>query len=118
MYRHFFEFKKYPFCNTPDTEFFFESENHTEALASLVYVINERKGFAAITGEIGSGKTIVSRKLINNLNSSVEIGLIPNTCIREDNFLKVICEEFHLPTKDRSEVELLSSLNAYLLVSL
>lgn len=118
MYRHFFGFQKYPFCNTPDTEFFFESESHIEALASLVYAINERKGFATITGEIGSGKTIVSRKLINNLNTDVEVGLIPNTCIREDNFLKVICEEFHLPTKDCAEAELLSSLNDFLLESL
>ncbi len=118
MYRKFFKFKKYPFCNTPDTEFFYESENHTEALSSLIYAIKERKGFATITGDIGAGKTIISRKLLNKLESNVEVGLIPNTCIREDNFLKVICDEFHLPTKDFSEVELLSSLNEYLLRSL
>lgn len=118
MYRNYFNFNKYPFCNTPDTDFFYESENHIEALSCLVYAINERKGFAVITGEIGSGKTIVSRKFLNKLDGDVEVGLIPNTCIREDNFLKVICDEFNLPTRDKTEVELLSDLNEYLLESL
>jgi len=118
MYRNYYGFKKYPFCNTPDTEFFFESDHHVEALSNMVYVINERKGFAAITGEIGSGKTILSRKLINQLSENVEIGLIPNTCLRDEEFLKAICEEFKITISDSSEASLLSSINNFLLTSL
>lgn len=118
MYRNFYGFSKYPFCNTPDTEFFFESEHHLEALSSLIYTISEKKGFAAIAGEIGSGKTTISRKLINQLGQDVEVGLIANTCLREEDFLKAICEEFRLDTAGKNESDLLSGLNEFLLKNL
>lgn len=113
MYRNFYGFSKYPFCNTPDTEFFFNSEKHTEALAHLTYVITERKGFAVITGDVGAGKTIVSRELLNRIHSNLEVGLLTNTCLKEDDFLKAICEEFNLPTQDIPNGQLLSSLNDF-----
>lgn len=113
MYRNFYGFKKYPFCNTPDTEFFFNSEKHTEALAHLTYVISERKGFAVITGDIGAGKTIVSRELLNRLDINLEVGLLTNTCLKEDDFLQAICEEFNIPTENKQTGQLLSSLNDF-----
>ena len=57
MYEQFFGFTEKPFTTTPDSRFFFPSEKHSEALNSLLYAINERKGFVVITGEIGAGKT-------------------------------------------------------------
>lgn len=113
MYRNFYNFTKYPFCNTPDTEFFFNSEKHTEALANLTYVISERKGFSVITGDIGAGKTIVSRELLNRMDPNLEVGLITNTCLKEDDFLKAICEEFNLPAQNLTPGQLLSSLNDF-----
>ena len=61
MYNKFYGFKESPFNLTPNSRFFFASHKHTEALDSLVYAINQRKGFVVITGEIGSGKTTVCR---------------------------------------------------------
>ncbi|MFZ2603444.1 MAG: ATPase, partial [Candidatus Omnitrophota bacterium] len=63
MYKKFYGFSEKPFNMTPDSKFFFPSSKHTEALSSLLYSINERKGFVMITGEIGAGKTTVSRTL-------------------------------------------------------
>ena len=57
LYAAFYGFTLMPFGVTPDTRFFFPSSRHTEALASLIYTVTERKGFALLTGEIGSGKT-------------------------------------------------------------
>jgi len=113
MYRNFYRFSKYPFCNTPDTGFFFEFQNHSQALTFLEESISEKRGFAAILGEDGSGKTFISRKLINLLDETAEVGWIPNTCLREEDFLKAICEEFKLPTQDKTEADLFASLNDF-----
>ncbi len=59
MYEKFYNFKENPFNMTPDPRYFYPSEKHLEALDSLIYAINSRKGFVVITGEIGSGKTTV-----------------------------------------------------------
>ena len=61
MYQDYFQFHLLPFENTPDPRFFYESEQHREALAAIEYTIRMRKGFVLITGEIGSGKTTVGR---------------------------------------------------------
>ena len=63
-----------PFNLTPNSRFFFEGNKHKEALDSLLYAINQRKGFIVITGEIGSGKTTVSRALINKLDEKYRSG--------------------------------------------
>ena len=65
MYNKHFGFKRAPFNLTPNSHFYFKSAKHTEALSTLLYAVNERKGFVVITGEIGSGKTTVCRALIN-----------------------------------------------------
>ena len=67
MYENFYNLKEKPFNMNPDSRFFFPSERHTEALSNLLYTVNERRGFAVITGEIGSGKTTVCRTLFNKL---------------------------------------------------
>lgn len=63
MYQDYFGFGLPPFENTPDPRFFYESEQHREALAAIEYTIRMRKGFVLITGDIGSGKTTVGRTM-------------------------------------------------------
>ena len=73
MYFQFYGFKEPPFNLTPNSRVFFASQKHQEALDSLLYAVDNRKGFVVITGEIGSGKTTVCRTLLNKLNKHTEV---------------------------------------------
>ena len=79
MYHKFYGFSESPFNLTPNSKYFFESAKHKEALSTLLYAINERKGFCVVTGNIGSGKTTVCRRLINELDSKTQIALVTNS---------------------------------------
>ena len=63
MYQQFYQFEMSPFENTPDSRYFYASEQHREALAAIEYVIRLRKGFVLITGPIGAGKTTIGRTM-------------------------------------------------------
>ncbi len=63
MYQDYYQFHCLPFENTPDPRFFFASEQHCEALAALEYTVRMRKGFVLVTGDIGAGKTTISRTM-------------------------------------------------------
>ena len=78
MYASFFGLNEKPFSITPDPRFLFLSERHAEALAHLVYGINEAGGFIQLTGEVGTGKTTVVRSLLAQAPKHAEIALILN----------------------------------------
>ena len=67
MYTQFFGLKEKPFAITPDPRYLFMSERHAEALAHLMYGINEAGGFVQLTGEIGAGKTTLVRALLERM---------------------------------------------------
>lgn len=116
MYESFYGFKEKPFSVTPDTKFFFPSEKHLEALNSLIYAIRERKGFAVITGEIGSGKTTVWHTLLNKLDKGTKVALITNTYLTAKQMIMSILDEFEIPFKERwTKMKLLSLLNKFLI---
>lgn len=71
MYVSFFNLREQPFNLTPDPRFLFLSPQHEEALSHLLYGIHERKGFIEITGEVGTGKTLLCRTLLERLDASV-----------------------------------------------
>ncbi|MCD6459476.1 AAA family ATPase [bacterium] len=115
MYKEFFNFDIMPFNTTPDSSFFFASEQHQEALARLKYAIDQRKGFVLITGEIGSGKTTVCHTLLSQLPGDVKTALITNTRLTGKELLKEICTEFEISTKRLTRLELLHQLNDFLI---
>src|ERR1044072_1680881 len=78
MYASFFGLNEKPFSITPDPRYLFLSERHAEALAHLVYGINEAGGFIQLTGEVGTGKTTVVRSLLAQAPKHAEIALILN----------------------------------------
>ena len=115
MYQEFYGFDKMPFNNTPDTRFFFHSEQHQEALSSLLYCVNERKGFMLLTGEIGAGKTTVCRAFLNRLDPTTKVAVITNTRLTERQLLQSICEEFGLWIPGNvGKVTLFNELNTFL----
>ncbi|MFA4932974.1 MAG: AAA family ATPase [Candidatus Omnitrophota bacterium] len=118
MYKKFYGFSEKPFNTTPDSKFFFPSAKHAEALDSLVYAINERKGFVVITGEIGAGKTTISRTLLNRLNMDTKVALITNTHLTCKELIAQILEEFEVDYQPGSKQKLLSQLNDYLIKQL
>lgn len=118
MYNKFYGFSEPPFNLTPNSRFFFESSRHAEALSTLVYAIQQRKGFVVITGEIGSGKTTVCRTLLNHLDSQTETALITNTHISGKDLLVTVLEDLNVAFEPGSKSKLLSQLNHYLIEQL
>ena len=118
MYFKFFGFKESPFNMTPNSRYFFESAKHTEALSTLIYAVEERKGFVVITGDIGSGKTTVCRTLLNKLNSTTQTALITNTHLSGRDILCNILEDLEVEYEPGSKSALLAQLNHYLIEQL
>jgi general secretion pathway protein A len=118
MYTSFFGLQEKPFAITPDPRYLYLSERHAEALAHLLYGINEAGGFIQLTGEVGTGKTTVIRSLLEQLPGHAEVALILNPRITPPEFLLTICEELHLPVPAESRPStkaLMDLLGHYLL---
>src|SRR5918993_4293843 len=118
MYTSFFGLGEKPFAITPDPRYLFMSERHAEALAHLLYGINEAGGFIQLTGEVGTGKTTVIRSLLEQLPGHAEVALILNPRVTPAEFLLTICEELHLPVPEHgrdSTKSLMDLLGHYLL---
>ncbi|MFA5014787.1 MAG: AAA family ATPase [Actinomycetota bacterium] len=118
MYTKFFEFSEKPFNTTPDSKFFFPSPKHNEALNSLIYAINERRGFVIITGEIGAGKTTVCRTLLNKLEINTRVATITNSHLTCKELIAQILEEFEVDYKPGTKQKLLAQLNSHLIKQL
>jgi general secretion pathway protein A len=118
MYLSFFGLSEKPFAITPDPRYLFLSERHSEALAHLLYGINEAGGFVQLTGEVGTGKTTTIRSLLAQTPKNAEVALILNPRISAPEFLLTICEELGVGVPDSavgSVKELVDILNSYLL---
>jgi general secretion pathway protein A len=114
-YEHFGLHEK-PFNMTPDPRFLFLSESHREALAHLVYGIDNRTGFIALTGEVGAGKTTVLRALLAQLDPErYRTALIFNPCLSAPDLLQAINREFHIPADGLGQSALLENLNQFLI---
>ncbi len=99
MYKEYFGFTKEPFNITPDPDFFYCSEIHEEILSVIEYQLNKRKGFLVLTGDVGTGKTLLCRTLINKL-INFKTSLILNPFLNEVEILRYICIDFGIINKD------------------
>jgi len=112
MYLEYWGLQKFPFENVPDPEFMYYSSEHEEALARLVYAVKRNKGAVLLTGEIGCGKTTLSRVFIQQLaNSEYDIGLLINPSLEPVDFVKEALYQVGLDPQAKSKAEMLKMLN-------
>jgi general secretion pathway protein A len=117
MYRQFYNLTCDPFEISPDPYFFFPTPRHNEALALLNYGVLRRKGFVVVTGEVGTGKTLLVRCLLDSLAMhKVSFAYIYNPILTVQNFLEQVLTDFGLPAAARSKSEALARLNNYLMI--
>jgi general secretion pathway protein A len=118
MYLKFFGLNEKPFAITPDPRYLYLSERHAEALAHLMYGINEAGGFVQLTGEVGTGKTTIVRSLLAQAPKNAEIALILNPRMTAPEFLLTICQELGIEVPAASQQslkDLVDILSAHLL---
>lgn len=119
MYEAFFGLKEKPFRMTPDSRYFYPSAKHTEALNHMVYAIEERRGFVVITGEIGSGKTTLSRVLFQKLDPRTRTAIVRNTNLTAKDLIAAALDELEVSYRPGStKTQMIGALNGFLIEEL
>ncbi len=116
MYLNYYQLKNGPFNVTPDPAFLYLSEGHKEALASIVYAVENRKGFMAITGEVGVGKTTILRSYIKEIDSKrLKTIYIINANLSFKGLLKTIFDELEIEPEVDEVFEMVNYLQQILI---
>jgi general secretion pathway protein A len=116
MYKTFFGLNTSPFNLSPDPTFLYHSHQHEEALASLIYGVQSRKGFIVLTGEVGTGKTTMLECLRDHLTAHrTPFAFLFNSRLTPEQFFEMIAYDFDLRCSRTSKTEVLLSLNALLI---
>lgn len=116
MYQAYFGLTRNPFEVSPDPGFFLATPQHREALVGLAYGISARKGFLVLTGEVGTGKSLVARCLLEVLDKRrVVYGYMFNSLLSSEQFLHYIAEDLGVTTGPCSKGQLLLRLNHFLI---
>src|SRR5580700_6234473 len=115
MYKAFYQLVRNPFEITPDPSFLFPTRRHNEALAALYYGVRRHKGFVVLTGEVGTGKTLLLRCLLQSLKQSddVKYAYVFNGRLTPVEFLQYIAGDLGLPAGGKNKSELLLLLADY-----
>jgi len=116
MYKTFFKLARNPFDLTPDPACLVPTERHNEALAALYHGVRQHKGFVVLTGEVGTGKTLLLRCLLGLLKESKDVAYayLFNGRLSPTEFLQYIVSDFGLPATGKSKYELLLDLGHFL----
>lgn len=117
IYKKHFGFKDAPFSIAPNPRYLYMSEQHHEALAHLLYGIQNNSGFVLLSGEVGSGKTTICRCLLEQIPHNTDMALILNPKLTSHELLATICEEFAVkyPANNSSIKVFVDQINLYLL---
>lgn len=117
MYQEFFGISEKPFQITPDPRFLYLTQRHRDGLAHLLYGADEAGGFILLTGEVGTGKTMLCRSVLDQMPEHVNVALILNPRQNSRELLASICDELNISYKKstNSLKYLVDCLNLYLL---
>lgn len=115
MYEEFYRFKELPFNVTPDPRFLYRSDSHRDALAYITYGIFQKKGFIAVTGEVGVGKTTVVNAFIDLFQPSLEVAFVFSTKFPFDQLLYLVLNDFGLDVEGMNKAQMLLVLNRFLI---
>src|SRR5438067_1815712 len=114
MYLEFYKLSTMPFQLTPDSHFFFESQEHRRAIAHLLYGLSQEEGFIVITGEIGAGKTMLVEHLWSQLNDRNFVGVrVSTTQVSGDDLLKIVADGFGLQFEAAEKSTMLRRLQTF-----
>ncbi|MDN4501547.1 AAA family ATPase [Alteromonadaceae bacterium BrNp21-10] len=100
MYLNYFGLTDNPFSIAPNPDYLYMSPRHKEALAHLTFGLRESGGFVMLTGEVGTGKTTVSRKLMQQLPDNTQVAMILNPTLSAIELLATICDELSIDYKN------------------
>jgi len=118
MYTAHFGLNAAPFSITPDPHYLYLSVRHREALAHLLYGVNEGPGFVLLTGEVGTGKTTLCRTLIEQLPDTVDVALLLNPRVTPRELLAALFDELRISYEsDFTLKDFIDRLNSYLLTA-
>src|SRR5210317_2043045 len=115
MYLNYYNLKAKPFSISPDPKFLWLGEKHAEALASLKYGILEDKGFFLLTGEIGTGKTLLINCLVKSINEDVIVATIPDPSLKLIDFYNILSNKFKISRKFKSKGDFLIYFEKFLI---
>jgi putative secretion ATPase (PEP-CTERM system associated) len=115
MYEAFYSLRENPFGTTPDPRYLYKSRAHREALAYLAHGVFLKKGFLAVTGEVGVGKTTVVRAFVQTFNPCLEVSFVINTKVDFREMLYMLLTDFGVDIKADSKVAMLAQLNDFLI---
>jgi MSHA biogenesis protein MshM len=116
MYLNHFGLSEFPFALTPDTQFYFDLPSHREALNVLLIALQNGEGFIKITGNVGTGKTMLCRKLLHELQDPFITAYIPNPHLTADGLHMTMADELGIPfSQSAGRCKLLRQINAFLL---
>ena len=117
MYTAHYGLSEKPFRLTPDPRFYFLSASHREALAHVVYGIEQGEGFICVTGEVGTGKTTLCRTMLDRLGSETEVAYLFNPMLSPGELLPAVAMEFGLEVEGSAPAVVNEALNRFLLES-
>ncbi len=115
IYLEHFGLHEAPFRITPHTDFFFDGAKRGATLEALIYTITHDEGIVKVSGEVGSGKTMLCRMLLEKLPDNVETVYLANPMLARDEILHTIAEELHIPLTEVPSHQLLRVLQERLL---
>jgi general secretion pathway protein A len=117
MYKKFYGLTRSPFELSPDPHFFYPTRHHNEAFAILNHCVVRRKGFVVVSGEVGTGKTLMLRCLLDALDrNKIASAFVYNPRLSVPEFFAYVLTDLRLPLTKGTKGEMLSCLNEYLLL--
>ena len=115
MYNDFFGFRERPFNVTPDPRVFYATPSYQRIYNNLIHSIREGKSLSVMTGEVGTGKTTMLRRVMKDLEGSVRFAYFTYTTLQFDDLLNFLCQDLEVPLQQGGQLQMLKALQECLI---